>query len=109
MNGARLSHSLVTVAVGPAGRARSNRHEYFVFTSMAALGNSQADFDHVEGTDANRGITAERPRSRLPLSDRRSSAVAVRVFGIRLSVVCSEHLFVSDPCFMLKPTPPIQE
>jgi hypothetical protein len=69
----------------------------------------QADVDHVDGPDANRGIAAERPRSRLPLSDRRCSAFAVRVFGIRLGVVCSEHLFVSDPCFILRATSPIQE
>lgn len=30
-------------------------------------------------------------------------------FGIRLGVVCSEHLFVSGPCFMLRATSPIQE
>jgi len=28
---------------------------------MAALEAVQADFDHVDGTDANRGIAAERP------------------------------------------------
>jgi len=109
MNGARLSHSLVTVAVGPAGRARSNRHEYFLSASMAALHNSQADFDHVDGTDANRGIAAERPP--IAVTPQRPQILCFRgpSLRLRLSVVCSEHLFVSDPCFMLRQLPLYQE
>jgi hypothetical protein len=55
------------------------------------------------------GVVSERPPIAVTPQRPQILCFAVRMSGIRLSVGLFEHLFVSDPCFMLRATSPIQE